>query len=337
MFHLFTDEYDDVDGNGYYDVKDFLNMKNEDILKENGNKRFSVSIQNPPYDKSMHLKFLEKLIEISDDVISIQPVRWINDPNAKHNTKSALNKYENSIAKHIKSLELIPDKEAEQIFGAAFTMDLGIYHCNKEGGYDYKKMSEDRIFDDVISKMTDTVKNHLEFSEPKNAIVVSLITGGNNGRKSHLIDLFFTFNKYWETNEGYKTVIYDEEGKRLDNGLTFRQNREKTAWGNVKVRGEQTNIKFKNVQECINFFEYTRLDLFRYMYNKSVVDVHVHPERLPFMDDYSKKWTNKMLYDYFDINEEDRKYISNYIKEEYDALKIRWEEENKNKKRKKSK
>ena len=62
MFHLFTDEYDDVDGNGYYDVKDFLNMKNEDILKENGNKRFSVSIQNPPYDKSMHLKFLEKLI-----------------------------------------------------------------------------------------------------------------------------------------------------------------------------------------------------------------------------------------------------------------------------------
>lgn len=286
---------------------------------------------NPPYDKSLHLKFLEKVIKIADNVVSVQPIRWINDPNAKYNKKSALNKYEESISKHIKDLEIIKDKDAEKLFKAGFTMDLGIYVCNKNGGFNYKELSEDKIFDGVISKMKDNIKNHIEFSEPKNSIVISLITGGNNGRKSHIIDLFDTFSDY-------KHVVYDENGKRLDNGLTFRQNREKTAWGNVKVRGEQHNIKFNSINECINFFNYTRLDLFRYMFNKSVVDVNVHPEKLPFMDDYSKEWTNEMLYDYFDISKEDRKYISDYVKDEYEALKqrIKIEQEQKKKRNKKN-
>ena len=302
----------------------------------NDNKKWDIVLMNPPYSKgNPELKFLEKVIEISDNVVSIQPVRWINDPNAKYNKKSALYKYEESISKHIKDLEIIKDKDAENLFKAGFTMDLGIYVCNKNGGFNYKELSEDLIFDNVISKMKDNVKNHIEFSEPKNAIVISLITGGNNGRKSNLIDLFWTFKKNSIEISDYKNVIYNEDGKRLDNGLTFKQNREKTAWGNVKVRGEQNNIKFNNINECINFFNYTRLDLFRYMFNKSVVDVHVHPEKLPFMDDYSKEWTNEMLYDYFNINEEDRKYISNYIKNEYKELKNRINNENNQKKRKK--
>ena len=289
--------------------------------------KFDVVLMNPPYDRNLHLKFLEKTIEISENVVSIQPVRWITDPNAKFNKSSALKKYENTIAKHIKDLEIINDKIAEHLFGVGFTMDLGIYNCDKDGGYNYKELSSDRLFDMIVSKLDDTVKNHIEFSVPKNSIIVSLITGGNNGRKSNIIDLFWTFNKNETTEKGYEDVIYDNVGKRLDNGLTFRQNREKTAWGNVKVRDEQCNIKFDSIEQCINFFNFTKLDLFRYVFNKSVVDVHVHPEKLPFIGDYKKKWTNEMLYDYFDINKEDREYISDYVKNEFNQLKQRTEME----------
>lgn len=282
---------------------------------------------NPPYNRDLHLKFLEKTIEIADNVVSIQPTRWIVDPNAKFNKNSALKKYENSIAKYIKDLEIINDKNAETMFDAGFTMDLGIYICDENGGYNYKELSSDRLFDMIVSKLKDTVKNHIEFSVPKNAIIISLITGGNNGRKSNVIDLFCTFNKNETTEKGYKDVIYDKDGKRLDNGLTFKQNREKTAWGNVKIKDEQCNIKFDTIDQCINFFNFTKLDLFRYLFNKSVVDVHVHPEKLPFIGDYKKKWTNEMLYDYFDINKEDREYISNYVKNEFNQLKHRIETE----------
>ena len=67
----------DTDGNGYYDVNDFLNMKNEEILEMNNGKKFSVIIQNPPYAGSLHLKFLEKCIEIGEKVVSIQPATFL--------------------------------------------------------------------------------------------------------------------------------------------------------------------------------------------------------------------------------------------------------------------
>ena len=299
----------------------------QQLLNMNNGKKFDVILMNPPYDKNLHLKFLEKTIEIADNVVSIQPTRWIVDPNAKFNKNSALKKYENSIAKYIKDLEIINDKNAETMFDAGFTMDLGIYICDENGGYNYKELSSDRLFDMIVSKLKDTVKNHIEFSVPKNAIIISLITGGNNGRKSNVIDLFWTFNKNETTEKGYKDVIYDKDGKRLDNGLTFKQNREKTAWGNVKIKDEQYNIKFDTIDQCINFFNFTKLDLFRYLFNKSVVAVNVHPEKLPFIGDYKKKWTNEMLYDYFDINKEDREYISNYVKNEFNQLKHRIETE----------
>ena len=291
---------------------------------------FDIVLMNPPYDRSLHLKFLEKTIKIANNVVSIQPVRWIKDPNAKYSNKSALNKYENSIAKHIYNLDLISDKESEELFNAAFTMDLGIYTCTKEGGYNYKLLSEDKIFDNVVKSMKDNVSNHIEYSIPKKSIIISLITGGNKGRKSNLIDLYDTFS------DNYKKYIFDDEGKRLDNGLTFYQNREKTAWGNVKPKEQQNNIKFDTIEECINFYKFTKLDLFRYMFNKSVVDVHVHPEKLPFINDYTKEWTNEQLYNYFNISKDGRIYISDYIKNEYKLLKERIDKENANKKSKRN-
>ena len=49
-------------------IQQLLNMNNN-------NKKFDVVLMNPPYNRSMHLKFLEKTIQIGDNVISIQPVR----------------------------------------------------------------------------------------------------------------------------------------------------------------------------------------------------------------------------------------------------------------------
>ena len=54
-------------------------MKNEAILKENNGKRFDIILSNPPYSGSLHLKFLEKCIEISYKVISIQPTEYMYD------------------------------------------------------------------------------------------------------------------------------------------------------------------------------------------------------------------------------------------------------------------
>ena len=267
--------------------------------------KFDICLMNPPYYRSTHLKFLEKVIKISDNVISIQPIRWLEEKVGRYKKNSAYNKYKESIAKYIKDLEIITAEEAEKKFNAAFTFNIGIYLCNKNGGYDIDKLTSNDIVNKVFEKMDDNINDHIEFSEPKNSIVVSLITGGNNGRNK-VIDLYFQ-------NSDYDRYIYDADGKRLDNGLTMKQNREKTAWGNVKVRREQTNIKFNNVDECINFFNYTRTYLFRYIFNQITSDVHVQAKFLPFMKDYSRPWTNKRLYNYFNITNKEQKHIEEYI------------------------
>jgi hypothetical protein len=41
---------EDVDGNGYYDVNDFLEMNNKEILDMNEGKRFGICLINPPYN-----------------------------------------------------------------------------------------------------------------------------------------------------------------------------------------------------------------------------------------------------------------------------------------------
>ena len=267
--------------------------------------KFDICLMNPPYYRSTHLKFLEKVIKISDNVISIQPIRWLEEKVGRYKKNSAYNKYKESIAKYIKDLEIITAEEAEKKFNAAFTFNIGIYLCNKNGGYDIDKLTSNDIVNKVFEKMDDNINDHIEFSEPKNSIVVSLITGGNNGRNK-VIDLYFQ-------NSDYDRYIYDADGKRLDNGLTFKQNREKTAWGKVKVRGERTNIKFNNVDECINFFNYTRTYLFRYIFNQITSDVQVQDKFLPFMKDYSRPWTNKRLYNYFNITNKEQKHIEEYI------------------------
>ena len=297
------------------------------ISSIDGIKKFDICLMNPPFSKTLHLKFLENCIKYCDNVVTVQPVRWIEDTVGQKKKTSPFNKYEDSIAKHIKELDIFSAEEAEKLFGAAFNFNIGIYVCDKKGGFDYSKLNTNKILDKVLEKMPDNIDNHIKFNEPNTAIIVSLITGGNNGR-NNVIDLYFQ-------GSTYKSVIYDGNSKRLDNGLTFYENRKKTAWGNVKVRGEQFNIKFKNIDECINFFNSTRTYLFRYIFNVVTSNTHVQSKFLPFMNDYSKPWTDERMYDYFNITKEEQKEIEERVDKIYNEIQQRIEEENRTKTRRK--
>ena len=65
----------DIDGNGFYDVKDFLEMKNEDIIKMNQGKKFDVILSNPPYNLAN--KMLAKYFEIGSEICTVQPSTWL--------------------------------------------------------------------------------------------------------------------------------------------------------------------------------------------------------------------------------------------------------------------
>ena len=46
-------------------------------------KKIDFIMMNPPYNKDLHLKFLEKTIEIADIVVNISPHDWLTNKFAK--------------------------------------------------------------------------------------------------------------------------------------------------------------------------------------------------------------------------------------------------------------
>lgn len=280
------------------------NMTNEEVLKKNGGRRYDVCLMNPPYQQGLGVKFLNKTMDISKTIISIQPSAWVEDTVGKYNEKSQFSKNK-KIIDRLSDLEIIPMDEAEKLFGAAFTSNEGIFVCTETGGFDIEKINTDSVVDKVYENMPKAISEVLDYDEPKNCIIFSRIIGGNNGRSKLCSNVY---------GDDYKKVIY-KNGKRLDNGLSFYDNRLKTAWGNVKPKKEQLNIKFNSVDECINFFNYTKTYLFNYIVNKTTTGMELNRRALPFMNDYSHEWTDKMLYDYFNITEEEQKRIETHIDE----------------------
>ena len=59
----------------------------------NKGKKFDIVLMNPPYDGGMHEKFLIKCIDISNKVISVQPVNFLIG-NKKN--KELINKLQNT-------------------------------------------------------------------------------------------------------------------------------------------------------------------------------------------------------------------------------------------------
>ena len=215
--------------------------------------KFDVAIMNPPYDRTLHLKILEKVIPIADKVVNISPVRWLQDPLAKYKKNSDYKKFENSISKKIESLDIISSDIASNIFGAAFNMNLGIYKI-AHGGYDYTQFSN-AIVDKILSKIPDNMCNHLKMSIPNNwSLVMSMMVGGSGGRLATCSSWNSEYDKY---------VYHDNKN---NNGQTYEEYRRSKCWGNVKPRAEACHFEFATEDELRNFYDALQTKFFRYIF-----------------------------------------------------------------------
>lgn len=304
----------DVDGNGQYDVKDFLElMKNkEELKKKTGVKRFSVCLMNPPYHRGvLELKFLEKVIEITDKVVSIQPVRWLQDPIAKYNKNSNQIKYENSISKHIEDLEIVTAEEAKKQFDILLPCDSAIYLCSQKGGYDYNKLSSNHIIDEVVDYIKEN-KCKIDYNKKDGyRIRIVVISGGKaRGGGERPPGL---------TSVPMKNIIY-KDGKY--NGKWWYEYYAKNQYS--KVTEEITHsIKFNSEEEGHNFYKSHQTNFVRYIENILISDVNIADNKILWMGNakhprtgtigYKDEWTNEDFFKFFNISKEDQKMINDFI------------------------
>ena len=285
--------------------------------------KFDCIIQNPPYVRNLHLKILAEAIKHLKDeksvCVNLSPVRWLQDPLAKYKKTSDLKRFEDSVAKHIESLEYSFKEVNDKLFNIDFG-DLGIYVCSKNTKCDYAKFTaQNEILDKVINEMKKnsipSIDNKIVYDDmPGICCLTSLLVFGVRDRELRLINGWLTQNN---------DILFYTDKKNDKSGETYFDYRKRVAWGNLKPKAENTNIKFNSTVERQNFYNVWRTRFLRYIYDATVVDVHVHPEFLPWLGDainprtglkgYQGEWTDDDLVLYFGITPEEYNIINKTI------------------------
>ena len=174
--------------------------------------KFDAAIMNPPYNKNLHLKILEKVIPVADKVVNISPVRWLQSPLAKYKKNSDYNKFKNTIVQHIKTVEIIDSNVAQQIFtNAIFCIDLGIYECSYKNKNEFSLLKNDSILNKVISHIMKNGGIPVETYQHKkydNFMLIAKIVGGAGRSQNCFVS---------KPGLNYNEKIY---GKYFINGLS---------------------------------------------------------------------------------------------------------------------
>ena len=244
--------------------------------------KFDHIIMNPPYCRNLHLKILNEAIMHSDDIVNLSPIRWLQDPLAEHKRNSDFKKFKN-IIDHIDSIDIIYSADAQKLFNAGMWMDLGIYHLSATGGFDSKSLCNHAWFvNKVVLHIEDSIYDHLtqtgtcDFQTPY--IKVSELHG-HQGNKD----------------------FYDFVSPNI------------VVAKSTKVSCGHHTANFATEEESINFFNSLCTKFYRFINKCIKFDMNVPWEYAPWMTDYTHEWTDKDLYEYFNLTPEEISIIESEI------------------------
>ena len=259
--------------------------------------KFDVAIMNPPYDRNLHLKILKQIIPYADKVVNISPVRWLQDSFAPYSTRSDYCKFENSVSKKIETLDIVPAKHASEIFDASFTMNLGIYVCSEQGGYNYHH--DDPLITKIVEKTMESnwkPFNQKQFYQDgciqRKPYALNLCGFGGSG--STELDII--------TCRSYKNQINTQ--------LT---NRTSVFIGGIGANA--THFEFDSEEERRNFYECYNHPFMKWTYSLWKADIHLFSNKVPYFGDYTHPWDYKDFFTWFDLTEEEQERVKQEIAE----------------------
>ena len=257
--------------------------------------KFDHIIMNPPYCRNLHLKILNEAINHSDDIVNLSPIRWLQDPLAEYKRNSDFKKFK-EIRERIESIEIIDTHTANILFNIMLLQPLGIYHVTSSGGYDTDHNEwYQKIFSKIIDENNFSRLNIKKYNNELNNYVCLNIMAPPMKYGRPMYD--------WLKNTGVCTV---------NNSYKMWKDSNPAA-----TRGDVDNTLcaiFNSYEEALNCYNAMNTKLARFCCCKSVVDVHVHPEYAPWLDDYTHPWTDEDLYKYFELTDDEIRIIESEIK-----------------------
>lgn len=240
---------------------------------------FDKIIMNPPYNGNLHLKILQEAMKHSDYVVNLSPIRWLQDPLAEYKKNSDFKKFED-IRKHIYCVQIIPIKEANELFGIDLSSDLGIYQIIPRKIFDFKLNDNILVSKLISSNRFQPLMPHLS-------------------KKPEGLFLKFLY--------GINTEVHTSKDKK---NFCVLENFESatTYFG----RGHTLYLNNLTKEQQINAHKFYT-SLFMRWWNKYICGGWTNYSFTPIID-FTHHWTDKQIYKYFELTDEEIKEIEQEIK-----------------------
>lgn len=293
--------------------------------------KFDIVIANPPYNKALHLKFLDKCIDIAkDNIVFVHPASFIIETKGKH---KAFNDIRSRISKFVDSVELF---NGNGVFDIDLFVPCSITSLNMKGncgrlhlknhiygnesivqvenlrdislfGYDKRFLSFRKKLEDHITKkgsLNERATILKENSKPTKNYTVGF--GRVSGHRFK--DIESGMSAKMHKNDFFVTIPKGCYESSLRNRSEF------------SYRGYEIWFEFETLEEAKNFrffltSNFARACLATLKFAQSLYAGEL--KSIPWMD-FTQEWTDERLYAHFNITEEEQAFIKEVIPPYYD-------------------
>lgn len=304
-------------------------LRNSNIMKKNNSKKFDVVLMNPPYDNGLGNRFLEKVFNIGNKIVTVQPLSWLT---SKKQRKS-ITKFADTGDVHIDALNGIKEFDAGifgdmaiQYFNTEIAGKIHIYNKVFDKCEDIKPWSKNDVLEQFVNKigniknsLWDNIKgtskhDHNYESNPNDnwwCVKIQKIRGhvNKNTNERHHPDFYTLISN----NEKF---INDNSGQYKD--LKLQPNK----MGNLDF----LYFAFNDKNKLTNFINYIKTDFVRTCLMITKTNGNLHRGEMKwipwfdFSDDaFSKspKEIDDYLFKKYNISDEIRKHIEEILPDYY--------------------
>lgn len=273
--------------------------------------KFDRCVENPPFNQMIDMEFLTKCHSICDQITFIHPSTWLLDEKNKQQ-------------KFLKTKEIVKntfDKfilfNGNKIFQIALFVPVAITFFNKN------KKVKGIFCKDNINNIDITYDNIYQINKYSNIDVYynlkeKIINNLPDNTWLHRND---NIKKYMISFTGIRgnVNLKSEESLVKDDFYTIVSSERKIQLSSEKVGDSFLKFYFDTELEAINFLNYLKTNFCRFFISVYKNNQNLHRgelEIIPWLD-FTKEWNDDKLYNHFNINEEEIKFIEKHIPKYY--------------------
>jgi hypothetical protein len=307
----------------------FLNVRHKDFLNEEINMKFDAIVGNPPYLQGVHYKFFNKgfsLLKEKGILYFIHPSTiFLNKKNTKKNSHEK--RTIEIVSNHKSELTFV---DGNKIFDAGLFVPLSLSKIFNSLDKKIKVIFKYHESETPLIKITQSLDDVYIHADDrvisiKNKVIDKLESSieDNLYRNGKTNNLYLNINKMsgntpkeGRVNPDFYCMIYKKYENNIQELLTQTP---KERW--EQRGGSQFNqIAVSSNQEGMNVANYLMTKFARFCLSIYKISSYIDCGELkmvPWMNP-NIVWTDEMLYEYFEISEDEISFIENYIGDWYD-------------------